>query len=179
MTNPDYIARTAPHVVAYFDGSDTETVLHDPYRLKWASTRGNHQLVTYNNRYGVKIVADLYSPRLPFRDPVTGVGDEWPVPQGLCWCRAAGAGRILTRGSRSRSPRPATSCWRSTRRARAAQRSGRAVRIALPVRGSNRKRRALSSRVPVPACRRLSEGRIPSCRWSICWRRHHSAPTRT
>ena len=37
-------------------------------------------MVSYNNRYGVKIVADLYSPRLPFRDRVTGLVTNGPFP---------------------------------------------------------------------------------------------------
>jgi len=72
MANPDYHAREAPLLAAYFaSGQADEGVLHDPFRAGWAPTRGQMRSVSYRNRYGARIAAHLWRPRLPWPDPVT------------------------------------------------------------------------------------------------------------
>ena len=59
--NPDWISRTAPQIPAYFAGD--ESVLHDPYRADWGTSRGEIRAVTFTNRYGARLVARMYRPR--------------------------------------------------------------------------------------------------------------------
>lgn len=89
-TNPDYLVRLAPLVADYLSGADTESVRVDPFRAGWDGRRGEHQTVTYRNRYGARIVADLFSPALPHRDPVTGARGRGPFP-GLVLVPGAGS----------------------------------------------------------------------------------------
>jgi dienelactone hydrolase len=72
LTNPAYLARSLPDVLAYATGRDTTSVLTDPFRKAWAPARGDVTAISYRNRYGARIRGHLWRPRLPWRDPVTG-----------------------------------------------------------------------------------------------------------
>jgi hypothetical protein len=63
LANPSYLQSIAPHVAAYADGSDADSVLVDPFRLDWAPTRGDTAEVSYFNRYGVTIRGRLWGPK--------------------------------------------------------------------------------------------------------------------
>ena len=43
----------------------------DPYRHDW-EPRGVQVPIEYENRYGARITGNIWAPRSPFRDPVTG-----------------------------------------------------------------------------------------------------------
>lgn len=67
LANPAYVKAIAPYVAAYADGSDTDSVLVDPFRLDWAPARGDTAEVSYKNRYGVTIRARLWGPKVQRR----------------------------------------------------------------------------------------------------------------
>lgn len=52
----------------------------DPYRRDWAPERGRTVSVSYPNRYGARISANLWAPNVPFADPVTGEPADGPFP---------------------------------------------------------------------------------------------------
>jgi fermentation-respiration switch protein FrsA (DUF1100 family) len=54
----------------------------DPYRRleAWNGVRGQVSEVSYANRYGATIRADLWAPKTPFTDPVTGAVTSGPFP---------------------------------------------------------------------------------------------------
>ena len=81
QANPDYTLRSAPLIADYLaSGQTDEKVLHDPYRLDWGQTRGVITPVAFRNRYGATLRGNLYRPRLPWRDPVTGSSTSGPLP---------------------------------------------------------------------------------------------------
>jgi len=80
-SHPDYIAITAPWIPEYFAGD--QRILHDPYRLDWASTRGMAQDVEFKNRYGARMRGKLFGPRLPYTDPHSGGTHSGPFPAVL------------------------------------------------------------------------------------------------
>lgn len=72
QSNPDYLAKIAPLLAGDFS--------HDPYAQDWETTQGQIQDVVIVNRYGAKLTARLYAPKLPFTDPVTGEISNGPFP---------------------------------------------------------------------------------------------------
>ena len=61
QSHPDYIARTAPWVVDYFaSGQQDQKILHDPYRVGWASTRSTEVYVEFLNLYGARMRAKMW-----------------------------------------------------------------------------------------------------------------------
>lgn len=52
----------------------------DPYRQHWAGARGTRTPIEYDNRYGARITGNIWGPKLPFRDPVTGETSNGPFP---------------------------------------------------------------------------------------------------
>lgn len=80
-TNPAYLAITAPWIPEYFVGD--QKILHDPYRLDWASARGMAQDVEFPNRYGARMRGKLFGPRLPYTDPRTGGTHSGPFASVL------------------------------------------------------------------------------------------------
>jgi hypothetical protein len=53
----------------------------DIYRWRWERQgRGIQVPVEYENRYGARIQGELWAPRSPFVDPVTGRADGGPYP---------------------------------------------------------------------------------------------------
>ena len=63
LANPAYVQAIAPHLAAYADGSDTDSVMVDPFRLGWAPARGDSAEISYKNRYGVTIRGRLWGPK--------------------------------------------------------------------------------------------------------------------
>lgn len=51
----------------------------DPYRHDW-EPRGVRVPIHYKNRYGARITGNVWAPRSPFRDPVTGRRETGPYP---------------------------------------------------------------------------------------------------
>lgn len=51
----------------------------DPYRHNW-EPRGIRVPIEYENRYGARITGNIWAPRSPFRDPVTGKRATGPYP---------------------------------------------------------------------------------------------------
>lgn len=87
QSNLDYLARIAPLGADYLVqsqgtllGSDDHPFVHDPYVQDWGTTQGQIQDVVIVNRYGAKLNARFYSPKLPFKDPVTGEISNGPFP---------------------------------------------------------------------------------------------------
>ncbi len=72
VTNPEYIERSSGDVAKFIAGSDTQSIFSDPFRKDWGTTRGRALPVSYRNRYGARIAGQLFGPRLPYSDPVTG-----------------------------------------------------------------------------------------------------------
>jgi hypothetical protein len=53
----------------------------DIYRWRWERQgRGIQVPVEYENRYGARTQGELWAPRSPFVDPVTGRADGGPYP---------------------------------------------------------------------------------------------------
>lgn len=54
----------------------------DPYRVHWDDElgRGNRQRIEYSNRYGARIEGNVFYPKLPCKDPVTGTVSGGPFP---------------------------------------------------------------------------------------------------
>jgi len=68
LSNPAYLAAFAPLLADYAQTQNSNgPVVVDPFRLAWAPSRGEQRTVTYYNRYGVKLSAELFSPRTPAR----------------------------------------------------------------------------------------------------------------
>jgi dienelactone hydrolase len=53
----------------------------DPYRTTWEQDgRGVQVPFEYHNRYGARITGNVWAPKLPFADPVTGTATTGPLP---------------------------------------------------------------------------------------------------
>lgn len=59
ITNPEYIRRSAPHVVDYVADGDPD-VLVDPFRLNW--NRGTQLRTSLTSRYGAKLNVQMWGP---------------------------------------------------------------------------------------------------------------------
>ncbi len=80
-SNPAYLAATAPLLADYAaSGQTDQKIRHDPFRLDWGTTRGMEQDVEFLNRYGARLKAKLWGPKLPHTDPLTGVSSMGPFP---------------------------------------------------------------------------------------------------
>lgn len=80
-THPEYIATTMPWVLDYFASAQADQkILHDPYRMDWGTTRGRELDVEFLNRWGARMRAKLWGPRLPFTDALTGAVTNGPFP---------------------------------------------------------------------------------------------------
>lgn len=64
------------------DTTDGGACSGDPYRRleAWDGARGQVRQISYANRYGATIRADLWAPTTPFTDPVTGTVSSGPFP---------------------------------------------------------------------------------------------------
>lgn len=63
QANPDYVARTTPWLLDYVASAGADTkILHDPYRIDWAASRGRERDVEFLNRYGARMKAKLWGP---------------------------------------------------------------------------------------------------------------------
>jgi len=86
QANPDYNEKVAPLVADYIVQSQgaqlsiDHPVFHDPYIEAWGSTVGQIQDVEFLNRYGAKLTARFYAPKVPYTDPVTGKSSSGPFP---------------------------------------------------------------------------------------------------
>lgn len=52
----------------------------DPYRRSWEGARGIRVEVEYQNREDVRITGNVWGPKVPFTDPVTGARSNGPFP---------------------------------------------------------------------------------------------------
>lgn len=52
----------------------------DPYRRSWSGTRGVQVGIEYLNRERVRITGNIWAPKLPFTDPVSGAVHNGPFP---------------------------------------------------------------------------------------------------
>ena len=86
MSNPAYLAAatpyTAPGLVAIAGNPQISDApfLHDPYRLNWSPARGERMDTSFINRYGAKLIVNFWSPKLPYKDRISGRVTQGPLP---------------------------------------------------------------------------------------------------
>jgi len=87
QVNTDYVSRTSvliPDFMLKSGGGQNlnfdHPIFHDPYVAGWGATRGRIRDVKVINRYGARLDARFYAPKLPFIDPVTGKASSGPFP---------------------------------------------------------------------------------------------------
>lgn len=80
LTNAGYLQLVAGSCAGI--APDPAGCISDPYRTldRWKGTRGDAMLVSFSNRYGATLRGELFAPRAPFTDPVTGVSSLGPFP---------------------------------------------------------------------------------------------------